>query len=97
MLVELGFKLTTPGFTVSITTGASHELKNKQEIFVKHYAPPERHDVRNIFDPMTSKPIGVIYRSPAASMSSLRAMGAGNVELSLGQAFRVQGHCDLDL
>ena len=30
-------------------------------------------------------------------MSRLRATGAGNVELSLGQAFRVQGHCDLDL
>ena len=47
--------------------------------------------------PMTLKSIGVIYWSPPASMSSLRAMGAANVELSLGQAFHVQGHCDLDL
>ena len=49
------------------------------------------------FNPLTSKSIGVIYWSGPASMSSLRAMGAGNVELSLGQAFRIQGHCDLDL
>ena len=47
------------------------------------------------FDPMTSKLTGVIYWSHPASMSSLRAMGVGNVELSLGQAFHVQGHCDL--
>ena len=40
--------------------------------------------------------IGVIYWSPPSSMSILRAIGAGNVELSLGQAIHVQGHCDLD-
>ena len=34
---------------------------------------------------------------PKTSMSSLRAMDEGNVELSLGQAFQVEGHCDLDL
>ena len=38
-----------------------------------------------------------VMSSPAAFMSSLRAMGAGNVELLLGQAFPIQGHCDLDL
>ena len=41
--------------------------------------------------PLTWKSIGVIYWSLPASMSSLRAMGEGNVELSLGQDFRVQG------
>ena len=30
-------------------------------------------------------------------MSNVRAMSASDVELSLGQAFCVQGHCDLDL
>ena len=47
------------------------------------------------FELMTSKYLQVIYRSSSASMSSLRVMGAGNVELSLGQAFCVQ--LDLDL
>ena len=46
---------------------------------------------------MTSKSIEVIYCSPTGSMSSFRAMGAGNVELSLWQAFCVQGYCDLDI
>ena len=61
---------------------------------------PERHAVRNIwkiFDPMTSKSIEVISWLPSASMPSFRAIGAGNVELSLWQAFCVRCHCDLDL
>ena len=42
------------------------------------------------FDLMTLKSIWFIYRSPPASMSSLMAMGAGIVELSLGQALVYQ-------
>ena len=31
-----------------------------------------------------------------AFMHSLRDIGAGNAKLLLRQAFRIQGHCDLD-
>ena len=48
------------------------------------------------FDPITLKSIGYIYWSGPTSMSSLRAMGAHIIKLSLRQPFRIQSHCDFD-
>jgi hypothetical protein len=49
------------------------------------------------FDPVTLKSIGVTYLSWLTSIPNMKTVGQWNLKLLGGQAFYIQGPCDLDL